>query len=133
MTAVSFERVNIVSVLAARGIYCQNIVLRWLLLSSMLPWRGGFWVQKRTGRERRQAAWKSPFTDLLYKTMQGKIVKLINICCGVKIYFDTKMFRPIFHINSPNLKQRQCFMHLKSVYLAKNKRCIHFVYFIFVS
>lgn len=36
------------------GFYCQNIVLRRSLLSSILSWRGELWVQ-RTGRERRQA------------------------------------------------------------------------------
>lgn len=54
MTAAGFQRVYKVSVITASGFYCQNIVLRRTLLSSILSWRGELWVQ-RTGREKRQA------------------------------------------------------------------------------
>lgn len=54
MTAVEFKRARYRSVFTASEFYCQNIVLRRSLLSSILSWRRELWVL-RTGRERRQA------------------------------------------------------------------------------
>lgn len=53
MTAVVWKRSYFVPLFAALGFYCQNIVLLRPLLSSILSWRGVFWVWW-TGRERRQ-------------------------------------------------------------------------------